>query len=41
MREIILGIAAALVVAIGTGVWLNTLQTPASDQYTVATSVRR
>ena len=41
MREIVLGIAAALVVAVCAGFWLNTLQTPASDRYTVATSVRR
>jgi hypothetical protein len=41
MREIILGIAAVVVVAIGAGIWLETLQTPTPDRYTVATSVRR
>jgi hypothetical protein len=41
MREIIVGIAAVLVVAVCAGFWLNTLQNSASDRYTVATSVRR
>lgn len=41
MREIVLGVAAALVVAVCAGFWLNTLQTPASERYTIATSVRR
>jgi hypothetical protein len=41
MREIVLGIAAVLVVAIGASFWLNTLQTPTPDRYTVANSVRR
>jgi hypothetical protein len=41
MREIILGIAAAIVVAVCAGIWLNTVQTSASDRYTVASSVRR
>jgi hypothetical protein len=41
MREILLGIAAAVVVAVCAGIWLNTVQTSVSDQYTVASSVRR
>jgi hypothetical protein len=41
MREIILGIAAAIVIAVGAGIWLSTVQTSASDRYTVADSVRR
>ena len=41
MREIVLGITAVLVIAIGAGFWLSSLQTPTPDQYTVATSVRR
>ena len=41
MREIVIGIAAVLVIAVCAGFWLNTLQTPTPDRYTVATSVRR
>lgn len=41
MREIVLGIAGVLIIAVCAGLWLSTLQTPASDRYTVATSVRR
>jgi ABC-type nitrate/sulfonate/bicarbonate transport system permease component len=41
MREIFIGIAAAIVVAICAGIWLGTVQTSATDRYTVANSVRR
>lgn len=41
MREIVLGITAAVVVAVCAGIWLNTVQTSVSDRYTVANSVRR
>jgi hypothetical protein len=41
MREIFIGIAAAIVVAVCAGLWLGTMQTSASDRYSVANSVRR
>lgn len=41
MREIFIGIAATIIVAVCAGIWLGTVQTPVSDQYTVAGSVRR
>jgi hypothetical protein len=41
MREILLGIAATIVVAVCAGIWLGTVQTSVSDQYTIASSVRR
>lgn len=41
MREILIGIAATVVIAICAGIWLGTVQTPVSDRYTIAGSVRR
>lgn len=41
MREIFIGIAATIVIAVCAGIWLGTVQTPVSDRYTVADSVRR
>jgi uncharacterized protein YxeA len=41
MREILIGIAATIVVAVCAGIWLGNVQTTATDQYTVADSVRR
>jgi ABC-type nitrate/sulfonate/bicarbonate transport system permease component len=40
VREIILGIAAAVVVAIAAGIWLGTVQTSSTERYAVSTSVR-
>ena len=40
MREIILGIAAALVIAIGAGIWLGTVQVSTAERNTVSTTVR-
>lgn len=40
MREIILGVAAAVVIAIGAGFWLDTVQTSTADRNTVSTTVR-
>jgi hypothetical protein len=40
MREIILGIAAAVVVAIGAGIWLSTVQQSATERYAVSSTVR-
>jgi hypothetical protein len=41
MREILIGIAATIVIAVCAGIWLGTVQTTASDRYSVAGSVRR
>lgn len=39
MREIILGIVAAIIVAIGAGIWLGTAQQSTAEAYTTS-SVR-
>lgn len=41
MREILIGIAAVIVVAVCAGIWLNTAQISVSDRYSVAATVRR
>jgi hypothetical protein len=40
MREIILGIAAAVVVAIGASLWLGGVQQSTTERYTAPNSVR-
>lgn len=40
MREIVLGIAAAIVVAIGAGIWLGTVQQSSTERYAVSNTVR-
>jgi hypothetical protein len=40
MKNIILGIAATLIIAIGASFVLDSVQKPASERYSVATSVR-
>lgn len=41
MREIVLGIAAAVVVAVGAAFWLGGMQQTATEKYTASLSVRR
>jgi hypothetical protein len=40
MREIVLGIAAAIVIAVGAGIWLQSVQESASQRYAAPVSVR-
>ena len=40
MREILIGIAAVIVVAICAGVWLDTAQVSVTDRYSVPSTVR-